>query len=137
MAVCRLSLRRVHKFLEMIGYQVPTFSALYKSRKRISPTLFQRALALTAGSNHQLVAIDSTGISKTNPSYHYIKRIDSKKPIRRWVKQSSLFDIKQRTIMAIRIRAKPRYDIKDAKYLLKRAECQKRILSKETDEKLF
>ena len=124
MAVCRLSLRRVHKFLEMIGYQVPTFSALCKSRKRISPTLFQRALALTAGNNHQLVAIDSTGISKTNPSYHYVKRIDSKKPVKCWVKQSSLFDIKQRTIMAIRIRARPRHDVKDAEYLLKRAEIQ-------------
>ena len=124
MAVCRLSLRRVHKFLGMFGYKVPTFSALCKSRKRISPTLFQRALALTSGNNHQLVAIDSTGISKANPSHHYIKRINRKTPIKNWVKQSTLFDIKQRTIIAIRIRAKPRHDIKDAEYLLKRAEIQ-------------
>ena len=124
MAVCRLSLRRVNKFLGMLGYKVPTFSALCKSRKKISPMLFQRALTLTAGENHQFVAIDSTGISRTNPSYHYIKRIDSKKPVKNWVKQSSLFDIKQRTIMAIRIRAKPRHDIKDSEYLLKRADIQ-------------
>lgn len=124
MAVCRLSLRRVNKFLGMLAYKVPTFSALCRSRKRISPKLFQRALALTAGSNHQFVAIDSTGISKTNPSYYYIKRIDSKKPVKSWVKQSSLFDVRQRTILAIRIRSKPRHDIKDAEYLLKRAEIQ-------------
>jgi len=74
MAVCRLSLRRVHKFLEMFGYKIPTFSALCKSRKRISPTLFQRVLALTSGEIHKEVAIDSTGISRANPSYHYIKR---------------------------------------------------------------
>ena len=124
MVVCRLSLRRVHKFLGMFGYKVPTFSALCKSRKRISPTLFQRALALTSGEIHKEVAIDSTGISRANPSYHYIKRIGSKKPIKSYIKQSTLFDIKQRTIIAIRIRAKPRHDIKDAEYLLKRAEIQ-------------
>ena len=128
MAVCRLSLRRVHKFLEMIGYKVPTFSALCKSRKRISPTLFQRALALTSGNNHQSVAIDSTGISKANPSYHYIKRIDRKKPIKSYIKQSTLFDVKQRTIIAIRVRAKPRHDIMDAEYLLKRADIQTTLL---------
>src|SRR4030043_610492 len=125
MAICRLSLRRVYKFLEMFGYKVPTFSALCKSRKRISPTLFQRALTLTSGNNHEEVAIDSTGISRANPSYHYIKRIDRKKPIKSYVKQSTLFDVKQRTIIAIRIRAKPRHDIKDVEYLLKRANIQK------------
>ncbi len=128
MSVCRLSLRRVHKFLAMFGYRVPTFSALCKSRKRISPTLFQRALALTAGENHKEVAIDSTGISRTNPSYHYIKRIDRKKPIKSYVKQSTLFDVKQRTIIAVRIRAKPRHDIMDAEYLLKRADIQTTLL---------
>jgi transposase len=128
MAVCRLSLRRVHKFLLMIGYNVPTFSALCKSRKRISPTLFQRALALTAGEIHEEVAIDSTGISRTNPSYHYIKRIDRKKPIKSYVKQSTLFDVKQRTIVAIRVRSRPRHDIKDAEYLLKRADIQTALL---------
>jgi len=124
MAVCRLSLRRASKFLSMVGYKVPTFSALCKSRKNISPTLFQRALALTSGENHKEVAIDSTGISRTNPSYHYIKRIDRKKPIKNYVKQSTLFDIKNKTFIALRIRAKPRHDIMDAEYLLKRADIQ-------------
>jgi len=128
MAVCRLSLRRVWKFLSSLGYVIPTFSTLCKSRKRISPTLFQRALSLTAGENHKEVAIDSTGISRTNPSYHYIKRIDRKKPIKSYVKQSTLFDIKQRTIIAIRVRVKPRHDIMDAEYLLKRADIQTTLL---------
>lgn len=124
MDVCRLSLRRANKFLGMFGYKVPTFSALCKSRKRISPTLLQRALALTAGENHKEVAIDSTGISRTNPSHHYIKRIGLEKPVKHWVKQSTLFDVKQRTIVAIRVRSKPRHDIMDAEYLLKRADIQ-------------
>jgi hypothetical protein len=128
MAVCRLSLRRVQKFLSSLGYVIPTFSALCKSRKRISPTLFERALALTAGKNHKEVAIDSTGFSRTNPSYHYIKRIDREKPIKSWIKQSTLFDVKQRTILAIRVRSKPRHDIMDAEYLLKRADIQTTLL---------
>ena len=124
MAICRLSLRRVSKLLKMFGYEVPTFSALCKSRKRISPTLFQRAMALTAGENHQCVAIDSTGFSTINPSYHYVKRIGRKKPIKSFVKQSSLFDVKNKTFIALRVRAKPRHDIKDVKYLLRRADVQ-------------
>ena len=124
MAVCRLSLRRVHKFLGMFGYNIPTFSALCKSRKRISPMLFQRALALTAGENHKEVAIDSTGISRTNPSYHYIKRIDREKPIKSYVKQSTLFDIENKKFIALRIRSRPRHDIKDVGYLLKRTDIQ-------------
>lgn len=124
MAVCRLSLRRVHKFLGMFGCKAPTYSALCKSRKRISPTLFQRALALTSGENHKEVAIDSTGISRTNPSYHYIKRINSKKPIKNYIKQSSLFDIENKTFIALRIRSKPRHDVKDVEYLLKRVNIQ-------------
>ena len=124
MAVCRLSLRRVCKFLGMFGYRVPTFSALCKSRKRISPTLFQRTLTLTSGETHNEVAIDSTGISRANPSHHYIKRIDRKKPIKSYVKQSTLFDIKNKTFVILRIRSKPRHDIKDAEYLLRRTEIQ-------------
>ena len=128
MTVCRLSLRRVNKFLAMLGYKVPTFSALCKSRKRISPSLFQRALALTSGEDHRAVAIDSTGISRTNPSHHYIKRINSKKPVKSYVKQSSLFDVENKTFIALRIRGKPRHDIKDVKYLLKRTEIQTTLL---------
>ena len=124
MAVCRLSLRRVEKFLAMLSYKVPTFSALCKSRKRISPTLFQKLMALTAGYPHQCVAIDSTGISKQNPSHHYIKRIDRKRPVKNYVKQSSLFDVQRRTFVSLRVRSKPRHDVKDAKYLLKRVEVR-------------
>ena len=127
MTIFRLSFRRTSKLLDMLGFTVPTFSALCKSRKRISPTLFQRLMALTAGATHACVAIDSTGISKQNPSYHNIKRIDRKKPIKSYIKQSSLFDIQRRTFVALRVRSKPRHDVKDAKYLLKRAEVQNKL----------
>jgi len=128
MTIFRLSFRRASKILEMFGFIVPSYSALCKSRKRISPKLFERLMTLTAGAKHECVAIDSTGISKQNPSYHYIKRIDRKKPIKSYIKQSSLFDIKRRTFVALRVRSRPRHDSKDVKYLLKRADVQTTLL---------
>jgi hypothetical protein len=124
MTMGRFSFRRTSNFLRMMGYTVPTFSALCKSRKRMSPTLFQRLMALTAGYPHHCVAIDSTGISKANPSHHFVKRMDRIKPVKSYVKQSSLFDIKRRTFVALRVRSRPRHDIKDVQYLLKRADVQ-------------
>lgn len=86
--------------------------------------ILQKAMALTAGNEHICVSIDSTGISRTNPSHHYIKRIDSKKPVKSYVKQSSLFDVRNKTFVALRVRAKPRHDIKDVKYLLEKTDME-------------
>jgi hypothetical protein len=120
MQVCRLSFRRVSNLLMMLGFIIPTYSALCKSRKRIPLFLWNSALKLTAGIRHKRVAIDSTGFSKTNPSFHYIKRVDRKIPTRSYIKQSTLFDIEKKKIIDIRIRSKPRHDCKDAEYLIKR-----------------
>jgi hypothetical protein len=124
-AIFRLSLRRVERLMnEMFGMKLPSYSALCKSRKRIPALLWQRVMALTAGTTHVCVAIDSTGISTVNPSHHYIKRIDRKKPVKSYIKQSSLFDTKRRTFVALRLRSRPRHDVMDAKYLLERAEMK-------------
>lgn len=128
MTIFRLSFRRVSNLLEILGFKVPSYSALCKSRKRISPTMFQRLMALTAGARHECIAIDSTGISRANPSYHYIKRIDRKKPIKSYIKQSSLFDLKNKTFVALRVRAKPRHDIQDVKYLLNQTKIESSLL---------
>ena len=77
MEAFQLSLRRVEKLLLTFGIIVPTYSALCRSRKRIPTAIFERLVNVTSGLNHEVVAIDSTGFSKTNPSFHYIKRIDS------------------------------------------------------------
>ena len=76
-----------------MNFEVPTYSALCKSRKRISPTLFKKLLEITAEFKHNSVAVDSTGFARTNPSYHYIKRIATKKPIKNFVKLSAFFDL--------------------------------------------
>lgn len=122
--VCKMSFRRVSNILSLLGLAVPTYSALCKMRKRIPLFIWDKLLRLTSGFRYKQVAIDGTGFSRTNPSHHYIKRINRSKPVKSYVKLSALFDIKKKKFCAIRIRTKPRHDIKDAKYLLKRTEVQ-------------
>jgi transposase len=124
---CRLSFRRVETILGIFDVKVPTYSALCKSRKRIPPSLWNSLLQLTAGIEHEKVAIDGTGFSRTNPSFHYLKRIDSKKPVKRYTKLSALFDIKRRKFCALRIRTKPRHDMQDVGYLIKHVDKMKSL----------
>lgn len=114
------SLRRATLLLELLGFEVPTYSAVCKRRQCIPIALWQAALRVTAGEISGCIAIDATGFSRTNPSYHYVKRINRRQPVKNYAKTSALFDIAERKFCAIRIRTKQRHDIKDAKYLLKR-----------------
>ena len=120
MQICKLSFRRVSEILEQIGFVVPTYSALCKSRKRISPSLFEKLLNQTNQEIPKNVAIDSTGISMQNPSFHFVKRINSKKPVKRFAKLSVFYDIDNRKFLAIKTRAKPRHDVMDFPSLFKR-----------------
>ena len=115
MQSCQLSLRRVKKYVE----NSPTYSTLCKSRKRIPLKLFQRLLKITAGLSSGKVAIDGTGFSKSNPSFHYLKRIDGQAP-KNYTKLSALLDIETKKFLVMRIRTTPRHDMQDVKYILKR-----------------
>ena len=124
----KLSFRRVSKLLNMLGIQVPTYSALCKMRKRIPFYLWKNILQITVNFSSYLVAVDSTGLSRTNPSFHYIKRIDRKKPVKSYIKLSSFFDTRRKKFLALRIRARPRHDTQDVKYLLKQKHNMKKLL---------
>jgi len=104
--------------LKFLGVKVPTYSALCKSRKKIPSVIFERMVSLTAGLNHKMVAIYSTGFSKTNPSFHYIKRIDSKNPVKSYAKFSMLYDIETYKVITFNIRTRPSHDVNDAKMLI-------------------
>lgn len=120
MQICKLSFRRVESFLFLLEIKIPTYSTLCKSRKRIPVSLWDSLLNKTANFKCFSVAVDSTGFSRTNPSFHYIKRINCEKPVKRYAKLSAFFDIKRRKFIALKVRVKPRHDIKDFNYLLKR-----------------
>ena len=120
MQICKSSLRRTEIIANLFGQKCPTYSALCKSRKRIPLELWQKLLKLTSGLSSGKVAIDGTGFSKTNPSFHYLKRIDGVNP-RGYTKLSALFDIKNKKFLMMRIRTTPRHDMQDIKYLMKRS----------------
>jgi len=124
----KCSFRRISWLLNEFEIKVPTYSALCKSRKRIPASLWNSLLKLTAGDDHRIVAIDSTGFSRTNPSHHYIKRIDRKQPVKRYTKLSALFDIIKKKFTALRIRIKPRHDMKDVNYLLKQSSPSEKLI---------
>ena len=125
---CKLSFRRVSSILGMLGFDVPSYSALCKMRKRIPLWMWNKILQLTAEFDSYIVAVDSTGFSRQNPSFHYIKRIDRKNPVKSYVKLSSFFDTRKKKFIALRIRAKPRHDVLDVPYLLKQRSNMKKLV---------
>jgi len=129
MQICKLSLRRVEKFLILFDMKVPTYSALCKSRKRISPKLFESLLNSTISFQSKNVAIDSTGISVQNPSAHFVKRIDRKNLVKRFVKLSVFFDVDNRKFLALKVRAKPRHDVMDFNSLFRKSHNFKNLFA--------
>ena len=129
MEAFQLSLRRVEKLLMMLEIKVPTYSALCKRRKKIPSTIWQSLIKITSGLQHDAVAIDATGFSRTNPSYHFIKRIDRINPIKRYAKLSILYDVDNHKVLTLHTRVKPSHDIKDAKLLLRNYCKMQRLLA--------
>jgi len=98
--------------------EFPVKSTLIKFVQRLPFWIKNKLVSLSAGISPALYgAIDSTGLSRTNASQHYIKRIDREKPIKRCLKLS-MYTSKNR-ILSFRLRAKWCGDAKDVKYLTK------------------
>jgi len=125
--VLRCSFRRIVKILSMLGLAVPTYSALCKMRKRMPLWIWNKLLTLTAGETSGIIAIGGTGFSRTNPGFHYLKRIDCKNP-RGHAKLSALFDVPNRKFTALKIRTKPRHDVIDTLPLMKKIKKIKKLL---------
>jgi len=113
----RLSYRRTKQFCDLSGFHCPTKSSLQRTAMKLTSSFWQRILNITCG-NSYLIAIDSTGLSRTNPSYHYLRRIDGKLP-RIPIKLSTAFDTRKKKFCSAKIRVLPAHDIRDAKFLLK------------------
>lgn len=116
----KISYRRASLWLNKLGFDVPTYSALCKMNKRAAH-IMQTLFSTTCPHGQVVVAsLDATTLSRTNPSWHYIQRIDRKKPVSRPLKLSMVIDTRRKKILALRLRAKARHDTQDVKYLLKR-----------------
>ena len=117
---CKLSYRRIKQLLDSLGIRCPSKSALHYTTHRISSALWQKMLELTSGGMHYLIALDSTGFSRINPSYYYLRRINGAMP-KIPVKLSCTFDTRKKKFCAAKIRVLPAHDIKDAESLIKKS----------------
>ena len=115
-AYCRLSYRRTRQLLDLLGIRCPSKSALQYTACKLNSAFWQKLLSITC-SNTYLVAVDSTGLSRTNPSYHYLRRIDGKLPSIP-IKLSTAFDTRKKKFCAAKIRVLSAHDIRDAEGLL-------------------
>ncbi|MDO8537958.1 MAG: transposase [archaeon] len=126
---CKLSFRRVVNLLNGLQQKVPTYSALCKSNKRIPLKVWQHLLQVSANIKKMLIgAMDAVFFSRTNPSYHYLKRIDRELPVSKPVQATALIDTKTKKCVALRVRAKRVHDACDRFYLLKHSPLQPNIL---------
>lgn len=119
-AFCRLSFVRVKQLFDLLGKRCPSKSALQYTAAKLNSGFWQRILKITSGQSY-LVAIDSTCLARTNPSYHYLKRIDRKMP-KVPIKVSVAFDTRKKKYCAAKIRVLPAHDVRDAIPLLRRIE---------------
>lgn len=115
---CTLSYRRVVKLLDMLDLTCASKSTLQYTAERMPKWMWDHALQETAGMKHHVVALDSTGFSRTHPSYHYLRRIDGKMP-KVPVKLSATFDTRTKKWCTANIRVLPAHDIRDVQTTLK------------------
>jgi len=114
------SYRRIVNILRELGFAVPSYSAVCKTNKKAAH-IMKKIFQQTCPQGQVVVAsIDATTLSRTNPSWHYIKRIGREKPVQRPLKLSQVIDTGRKKILALRVRARPRHDTQDVRYLLKR-----------------
>lgn len=115
-----LSYRRAADFLAEWADIHLHWTTLQKFCKRVSVTLWQGLLRASAQIESFLAAIDATGFSRSNPSFHYLRRIDGKTPSTP-VKLSSMIDVNTRRVLSARIRMRARGDTKDVMGLVRGA----------------
>ena len=117
---CRLSYRRIKYLLDMFGFRCPSKSALQYTSKKIPKWMWDAALLAASGVKHYLAALDSTGSARTNPSCHYLRRIDGRMP-KVHAKLSVAFDTRKKKFCVAGIRILLRHDSRDAKYLMQKS----------------
>lgn len=117
----RKTYRGIVEFLPFFGMKkVPHWTTLQKFAAKLCASVWRRLLAGSASTEDcEVGAIDGTGMSRTNASTYYLKRIDREEPINQCVKLSLYVNVKKRSILSARLRAKPRHDVKDVAYLLR------------------
>jgi len=131
-SMCKLSFRRVVSLLRGLGFECPAKSTLHDTTKKIPTIVWQRLLKATIPIKTYIGALDSTGFSRTNPSYHYLKRINRVMP-RVPIKLSAIVDTKHKKFLDAKIRVLPAHDIKDLRSLVTKSNIKKLVADKAYD----
>jgi transposase len=119
--VFRLSYRRAMKFLEEFYSIKLHWTTLQKFRKRMPLNIWQTLLNSTLSDKISVAAIDGTSLQRSNPSMHYLKRIDREKKISVPVYFNSIVDVVRRKFVAVRHHSRKNGEVKDAYYLYKQS----------------
>ena len=126
---CKLSFRRAANLLRGLGVAVPGYSALCKMSKRIPLAMWRALLWISANIKESLIAaVDGVYYSRTNPSYHYLRRIDREMPVKNPFQANVLLDTIKQKVIALRTRAKKAGEVRDTIPLLRQVRCRVSIL---------
>ena len=114
----RLSYRRASAFLlEFYSINVH-WTSLQKFRYRIPLHIWKLILAHTVCEPIPVAAIDGTCLQRSNPSSHYLKRIDRGEKTQIPVQLNVMVDVLRRKFVSIRHHASRAGEQKDVKYLI-------------------
>lgn len=101
---CKLSYRRVCRFLRDLGFDAPTYSALCKFLKRLTQQRLELLLRATIQFEKTAVAaVDGLYFSQVNPSFAYLKRIKRGFP-RKNTQSVGFYDTRRKKWLAVETR---------------------------------
>ena len=92
------------------------FTTLGKAIKRFPKWLWDKISSFD--SDEELVALDATGIERSNRSLYYQWRVDSEYKVKKCIKLSIAAGVKTKHVLRAHVRARPRHDVIDAKKLM-------------------
>lgn len=116
--VFRLSYRRASKFISEFYGMTIHWTTLQKFRKRLPLNIWQSLLEATIEKDIKIAAIDGTSMQRSNPSTHYLKRIDREEPTTIPIYLNAMVDVIQRKFVSVRHHTKKRGETKDVPYLV-------------------
>ena len=116
--VFRLSYRRAMKFLNEYYDIELHWTTLQKFRNRLPLSIWQKLLSHTIEDPIDVAAIDGTSLQRSNPSAHYLKRIDRDGRNQVPIFFNMLVDVVRRKFVAIRHHAKRAGEVPDVRYLI-------------------
>jgi len=116
--VFMLSYRRAARFLDEFYSIELHWRTLQKCRKRVPLAIWQELLAATNNQPIDVAAIDGTSLQRSNPSRHYLKRIDCDIGSVVPVYINAMVDVLRRKFVSVRHHAKKHGEVPDVQYLV-------------------